>query len=196
MGRARRFDETNLLAVATELFWSNGYDNTSVEDVSAATGVGNGSIYAAYGNKKGLFLAAFDRYCEARAHFVRTTIESAPGTARTAVRTLLKAIVDDCAAQPHRRGCLMINSVAQLATRIPEVAATAARTTAAMESAVAARLRTTAPDLTEAELSALSANIVLVSQGLIQLSRLNTPRARLADTAEVTCAGLPAWADR
>ncbi|WP_330180274.1 TetR/AcrR family transcriptional regulator [Nocardia sp. NBC_01503] len=196
MGRARRFDESNLLAAATELFWSNGYDNTSVEDVSVATGVGNGSIYAAYGNKKGLFLAAFDRYCEARAQFVRTTIESAPGTARTAVRTLLKAVVDDCAAQPHRRGCLMINSVAHLATRIPEVATTAARTTAAMESAVATRLRPAARDLTEAELSALSANIVLVSQGLIQLSRLNTPPARLAATAEVTCASLPAWADR
>ncbi|MRH87715.1 TetR family transcriptional regulator [Nocardia sp. SYP-A9097] len=196
MGRARRFDESNLLDAATELFWSNGYDSTSVEDVSAATGVGNGSIYAAYGSKQGLFLAAFERYCEARAQFVRATTESAPGTARSAIRALLRAIIEDCATQPHRRGCLMINSVAHLASRIPEVATIASRTTTAMESGVATRLHPAAHTVTTAEVSALSANIILVSQGLIQLSRLHTSPTRLTEIAEITCAGLPSWADK
>ncbi|MFC9994835.1 hypothetical protein [Nocardia sp. NPDC127526] len=45
-------------------------------------------------------------------------------------------------------------------------------------------------------LSALSANIVVVAQGLIQLSRLDTPRERLAEIAEISCHALPAaWAD-
>ncbi|MGY2125154.1 TetR/AcrR family transcriptional regulator [Nocardia gipuzkoensis] len=200
MGRPRQFDESNLLDAATELFWSKGFDSTSVEDVSLATGIGNGSIYAAYGSKRGLFLAAFERYCEGRARLVREAIGAAGGSARSAVRVLYQAIIEDCAAQPDRRGCLMINSIAQLGTRIPEVAAIGARTTAAMEHGVADRLRPAmhdAGDHDEAALSALSATVVVVAQGLIQLSRLGTPVQRLREIADVSSAALPqAWADQ
>ncbi|RMI35799.1 TetR/AcrR family transcriptional regulator [Nocardia stercoris] len=196
MGRPRQFDESNLLDVAIEQFWSNGFDDTSVEDISQVAGVGNGSIYAAYGNKRGLFLAAFARYCDRRAAFVRETVLAAPGSTRAAVLALLCAIVEDCAAQPHRRGCLMINSVAALGTRIPEVADIGARTTTAMEDGVSERLRRAAPPADQAAIAVLSAHIILVSQGLIQFSRLNVPRARLYDLAEVSLATLPAhWAD-
>ncbi|MBF6124522.1 TetR/AcrR family transcriptional regulator [Nocardia brasiliensis] len=197
MGRPRRFDESGLLDAAIELFWSKGFDSTSVEDVSAVTGVGNGSIYAAFGNKKGLFLAAFARYCERRAQFVSETVRQAPGSARSAVRALLRSVIDDCAAQPGRRGCLLINSIAELGGRIPEVVTIGNRATTAMEEAVAERLRPTVPPGDEAELSALSANIILVSQGLILASRLGTPRPRLLEIADISCAALPApWADQ
>ncbi|WP_458688248.1 TetR/AcrR family transcriptional regulator [Nocardia tengchongensis] len=196
MGRPRQFDESNLLDVAIEQFWSKGFDDTSVEDVSLVAGVGNGSIYAAYGSKRGLFLAAFARYCERRVTFVRDTVLAAPGSTRAAVLTLLHAIVEDCAAQPDRRGCLMINSVAALSIRIPEVADVGARTTAAMEHGVAERLARTAPEGDDS-VTALSAHIILVSQGLIQLSRMGTPARRLHQIAEVSLAALPAaWADR
>lgn len=200
MGRPRQFDESDLLDAATELFWSQGFDDTSVEDVSRRTGVGNGSIYAAYGNKRGLFLAAFERYCERRARFVREVIGSAPGSARAAVRTLFQAIIDDCAAQPDRRGCLMLNSIAQLSGRIPEVVSIGARTTTAMEEGVAERFSAAARldngDIDEAVLSAHSANVVMVAQGLIQLSRLGIPRQRLREIADVSSQAVPStWAD-
>ncbi|GAB0104379.1 TetR/AcrR family transcriptional regulator [Nocardia sp. JMUB6875] len=200
MGRPRQFDEQTLLDAAIELFWARGFDTTSVEDVSRATGIGNGSLYGAYGNKRGLFLAAFQRYCDQRARFVREVIESAPGSARSAVRTLCQAVIDDCAAHPDRRGCLMINSIAHLGTRIPEVAAIGERTTAAMETGVANRLRTpmaTAGPVDESLLSALSANIIMTTQGLIQLSRMGVTSSRLNEIADVSCEILPpAWADR
>ncbi|MFE7745692.1 TetR/AcrR family transcriptional regulator [Nocardia sp. NPDC057455] len=200
MGRPRQFDESNLLDAATELFWSKGFDSTSVEDVSLATGVGNGSIYSAYGSKQGLFLAAFERYCGRRARLVREAIGSAGGSARAAVRALYQAIIEDCAEQPDRRGCLMINSIAQLATRIPEVATIGGRTTTEMEQGVADRLRPAmraAGDDDEATLSAVSANVVVVAQGLIQLSRLGTSSQRLREIADVSSAALPqAWADQ
>ncbi|MBF6175334.1 TetR/AcrR family transcriptional regulator [Nocardia blacklockiae] len=201
MGRPRQFDESSLLDAATELFWSQGFDDTSVEDVSRATGVGNGSIYAAYGNKRGLFLAAFERYCEQRARFVREVVGSAPGSARAAVRALFEAVIDDCVAQPGRRGCLMLNSIAQLGSRIPEVNALGARTTAAMEQGVAERLeraaRLAGDEVDPADLAAHSANLVVVAQGLIQLSRLGTLRPRLREIADVSSRSMPwAWADR
>ncbi|MVU80483.1 TetR family transcriptional regulator [Nocardia sp. ET3-3] len=200
MGRPRQFDERALLDAAVELFWARGFDNTSVEDVSRATGIGNGSIYAAYGNKRGLFLAAFEKYCEHRARFVCHVVESAPGSARDAVRALCRAVIDDCAAHPDRRGCLMINSIAHLATRIPEVATIGARTTATMENGVADRLRdaqTATGPADEALLSALSANIIMTTQGLIQLSRMGVTPPRLREIADVSCELLPpAWADQ
>ncbi|MEC3958379.1 TetR/AcrR family transcriptional regulator [Nocardia sp. CDC153] len=195
MGRPRQFDESNLLDAAIEQFWSKGYDDTSVEDVSLVAGVGNGSIYGAYGNKRGLFLAAFARYCDRRAAFVRDTVLAAPGSTRAAVLALLRAVAEDCAAQPGRRGCLMINSVAALGSRIPEVAEIGARTTRAMEEAVAERLRrdlgADAPASVMNSVSAMSAHIVLVSQGLIQLSRMGISRERLHEIAEVSLTPLP-----
>lgn len=197
MARPRKFDEPALLDAAIELFWANGFDRTSVEDVSRVTGVGNGSIYSAYGSKLGLFLVAFERYCERRAAFVRETALAAPGSARTAVRVLLRAIVDDCTAQPDRRGCLMINSIAALSGRIPEVAELAARTATAMERGVAERLCRSAPVGADLEVSTLSAHIIVASQGLILWSRMGVPTSRLYEIAEITVAALPSvWADR
>ncbi|MET8795155.1 TetR/AcrR family transcriptional regulator [Nocardia sp. NPDC004568] len=186
MGRPRQFDEPRLLEAATELFWSRGFDDTSVGDVSAATGIGNGSIYAAYGSKRGLFLAAFEQYCDRRARFVRDAIVAAPGSARNAVRTLLRAVIDDCAGQPDRRGCLMLNSIAQLGRRMPEVVAIGSRTTAAMEAGVAEGLATRpGGDMDAATLSTHCAGVVVMAQGLIQLSRLGTPVERLREIAEI-----------
>ncbi|WP_433193762.1 TetR/AcrR family transcriptional regulator [Nocardia sp. CA-107356] len=197
MGRPRQFDESKLLDAAIELFWSNGFDDTSVEDVSLVAGVGNGSIYAAYSSKRGLFLAAFERYCERRATFVCETVLAAPGSARMATRTLLRAMVEDCVAQPDRRGCLMINSIAALSGRIPEVAELAARTGAAMERGVAERLSSCAPDGASAEVATLSAHIIVTAQGLILWSRMGVPADRLHEIAEVSVATLPsAWADQ
>ncbi|MGF6886446.1 AcrR family transcriptional regulator [Nocardia sp. GAS34] len=197
MGRPRQFDEPNLLDAAIEQFWSKGFDDTSVEEISQIAGVGNGSIYAAYGSKRGLFLAAFARYCDRRAAFIRETLFAAPGSIRAAMLALLCAVIEDCVAQPRRRGCLMINSVAALGARIPEVAEIGARTTAAMEDAVAEYLRRAAPAADHNAIPALSAHIILVSQGLIQLSRLDAPARRLHQIAEVSLSTLsPAWADR
>jgi AcrR family transcriptional regulator len=184
----RRFDEHALLDGAQELFWSRGYDQTSVQDVTEATGVSNGSIYAAYGTKLGLFLAVFQRYCDQRAAFVENVVSSTSGSARDVVNAYFEAIIADCAAQPNRRGCLMINSIAQLAHRIPEVVTIADKSTRRMEASVAARLSTGRDDESardDARTSLLSAHIVLISQGFIQLSRLGATRERLRELADV-----------
>ncbi|MFC8043280.1 TetR/AcrR family transcriptional regulator [Nocardia sp. NPDC057353] len=187
MGRPRRFDESELLDAATELFWSRGFDDTSVEDVSRATGIGNGSIYAAYGSKRGLFLAAYGRYCERRAAIIREVMESAPGSPRDAVRALYSAVLAGCAEHQDRRGCLMLNSIAGLGVRIPEVVEIGAAATAVMERAVAERLTVRG----DVDADIVAAQVVLVAQGLIQGSRLGMPRERLEAIADVSAAGLP-----
>jgi TetR/AcrR family transcriptional repressor of nem operon len=92
----------------------------------------------------------------------------------------------------------MLNSIAQLGSRLPEVIGIGNRTTAAMEQSVAERLRRAAEEsgaeLDAATLAAYSAAVVMTAQGLIQLSRLGTPLSRLREIAEVSSRNLPgAW---
>lgn len=172
MGRARAFDEAALLDAAIEVFWVRGYRAASLAEVSAASGVANGSLYQAFGSKRELFLAAYRRYCTRRAAVVESVfVVPRPGLEET-VAAYFDAIVDDCLSHPDRRGCLMLNTVSELGTD-PEIAAISTRTVDAMEAAVARALGTAAPrPLDPAELALSAAEIVALSQALIQLSRM------------------------
>jgi TetR/AcrR family transcriptional regulator, transcriptional repressor for nem operon len=64
MGRPRGFDEAIVIASAAELFLSRGYEATSIDDLVTATGVHRGSLYKAFGSKRGLFLAALQRWLD------------------------------------------------------------------------------------------------------------------------------------
>lgn len=52
MARPRKFDEQQVLDTARELFWSGGYAATRMEDIAAATGLGKGSLYGAFGGSR------------------------------------------------------------------------------------------------------------------------------------------------
>ena len=58
MGRPRKFDETEVVSLARELFASKGYHGTSLDELVDSTGLLRGSIYKAFGSKRNLFEAA------------------------------------------------------------------------------------------------------------------------------------------
>jgi AcrR family transcriptional regulator len=62
IGRPLSFDRDAVLEKAMRAFWESGYETTSISDLTAAMGVTAPSIYAAFGDKKGLFLEALRRY--------------------------------------------------------------------------------------------------------------------------------------
>lgn len=61
MGRARSFNEAEVIAVAASTFLHTGYEATSIDDLVEATGVHRGSLYKAFGSKRALFLRALDQ---------------------------------------------------------------------------------------------------------------------------------------
>ncbi len=61
VGRTRSFDQDAVLDRTVDLFARTGYEGTSIDDVVAATGLHRGSLYAAFGSKRGLFRAALQR---------------------------------------------------------------------------------------------------------------------------------------
>ncbi len=63
MARPREFDEPTVITAARDVFWAHGYAGTSVDAIGAATGLGKGSLYGAFGGKHGIFRRVFDQYC-------------------------------------------------------------------------------------------------------------------------------------
>ena len=62
IGRPREFDMDQALDRALDVFWRKGYEGASICDLTAAMGINPPSLYAAFGNKEGLFRKALDRY--------------------------------------------------------------------------------------------------------------------------------------
>jgi AcrR family transcriptional regulator len=63
-GRPRAYDTQAALKQATDTFWRTGYSGTSLDSIAAATGMNPPSLYAAFGNKHGLYLETLARYWE------------------------------------------------------------------------------------------------------------------------------------
>ena len=114
MARHREFNEDQVLESALEVFWRRGYASTSVEDLTAATGLGRGSLYGAFGDKEALFIACLRRYLQRSQEVVRQTLQHAdPREAVTTLFTELAARYSDPHLPP---GCLQTNTVLENAT--------------------------------------------------------------------------------
>lgn len=105
-GRPREFDLDRALDAAVRVFWSKGYEGASIRDLTEAMGIGRPSLYAAFGDKRGLFLAVIDRYAatHGRRAFRALLTDS---DSRRAVEAFFDANIR-CATEPGLpRGCLI-----------------------------------------------------------------------------------------
>ncbi|MDX2642221.1 TetR/AcrR family transcriptional regulator [Streptomyces sp. NBC_00510] len=127
MARPRSFDETQVLDSAREQFWNRGYAATTLEDLVAATGLGKGSLYGAFGDKRQLFLNLLNTYCSEQLRDVEQTL-TGPGTAMECLTRLFEGVANGYAADAQRRGCFMVNSTSELHGQESDVAALARAT--------------------------------------------------------------------
>ncbi|GLX54560.1 TetR family transcriptional regulator [Streptomyces hygroscopicus subsp. hygroscopicus] len=119
MARTREFDTEAAASRAMELFWTRGYEATSVRDLTGHLGIGQGSLYAAFGDKDGLYRAALEHYRTTLAAAALRSLEEG-ADARSAIRTMLVERVR-IAVEDNGRGCLVVNAACE---RLPEDAAT------------------------------------------------------------------------
>lgn len=128
-GRPREFDMDAAVEAAMRVFRERGYHATSVGDLCTATGLTAGSIYKAFGDKRALFLAAFDHYVETR-NAELTKLLNAQPRGHDKIRAMLRFYAEGSSGEEGRRGCLVVSSVMALATFDEEMAA---RVEAAMQ---------------------------------------------------------------
>jgi AcrR family transcriptional regulator len=108
MGRPREFDVEKALDCALQVFWRNGYEGASVADLTQAMGINPPSLYAAFGNKEGLFRKALDRYVESRTRYWEEALDQP--TARGMVAHLLRSSADFLGDESNPPGCLFVRS--------------------------------------------------------------------------------------
>jgi TetR/AcrR family transcriptional repressor of nem operon len=121
-GRPKEFDRDEVIARAVDVFWRSGYEATSLEDLTGAMGIGRGSLYNEFGDKHSLFVESLDRYRRERLADLERAIASTP-SARAGIEAVLRRHVEALWSDPGRRGCLLVNSTAELASSDPEIAA-------------------------------------------------------------------------
>ncbi|MBP1991915.1 TetR/AcrR family transcriptional regulator [Paenibacillus eucommiae] len=114
MARPREFNEEQALDLAMQIFWEKGYEATSLSDLTSRMGIQRPSIYAAFGDKKGLFEAALRKYTRAHASYVRTTLQNYTSV-KEAFRIFFEGLVAEAYKENLNKGCFCINTMVELA---------------------------------------------------------------------------------
>lgn len=117
MGRTRAFDETEAVRAALGVFWSRGYEATSLADLEAATGLNRSSLYQTFESKRGLFARAVALYLqEVISPRLGVFAKQPPGLSQ--VTEYFEALAATMSTAPPvltRRGCLLVNTATELA---------------------------------------------------------------------------------
>ncbi|WP_196279438.1 TetR/AcrR family transcriptional regulator [Catellatospora vulcania] len=106
MARPRSFDEQEVLDAAVRQFRRSGFAGTSLEDISTATGLGRGSLYASFGDKHALFIKALTEYARQALAQVSDLLAGPDDTAADRLQAFLASgarfVLDDA----DRLGCM------------------------------------------------------------------------------------------
>lgn len=120
VARPRTFDENHVIRSSREIFWSQGYAGTSLDDLADATGLGRGSLYNAFGDKHAIFLRSLDDYCAEFTIGMRSQLRGVDTRAKDRLVAHIRAVAAAVAADSKRRGCLMAKTSAELSATDPE----------------------------------------------------------------------------
>lgn len=140
-GRPPAYDPDTALNAAMQTFWKAGYAATSLDDITAATGMNRPSLYAAFGDKHAIYLKALGRYgAAAQAAFAEALTFTKP------LREDFERVFDAAlglytSGEDDARGCFMISTATLEAARDPQVREALTASLRRMDAAFEGRLR-------------------------------------------------------
>ncbi|ANY12397.1 TetR/AcrR family transcriptional regulator [Leuconostoc lactis] len=118
MTRKKEFDVEQALAQATNIFWQQGYEKTSMQDLVDTMNINRASIYSTFGDKQSLFLLALSYYHEEVENQIFDRTQNVQSTQQK-IKNIFKVFIDHDDTQP--KGCLIVNSATELADLNPQV---------------------------------------------------------------------------
>jgi AcrR family transcriptional regulator len=190
-GRPLSFDREAALQQAMLMFWEHGYEGTSVSDLVSAMGITPPSLYAAFGDKKRLFLEAVQRYISGPVSS-ETIVENA-ATAREAAVGLLQASVVGFTGERTPAGCLLASSAISCSAAAADVQKALAEIRLTIEKRLRKKIvRDTAMSKLKRkpDAEALAGHVMAVIQGMSTLARDGASREKLSSIAS---AAMMAW---
>ncbi|MDA9611976.1 TetR/AcrR family transcriptional regulator [OM182 bacterium] len=120
-GRPRKFDLEAAYNAATDLFWAQGYEATSLDQLLITMHLSKSSFYQTFTSKKNLFEQCLSRYDEQSVTDMKNGLAGAP-SAIDFIRTAFSQLSADAQNPSGRRGCLIMNTVVEFAQSDIEVA--------------------------------------------------------------------------
>jgi TetR/AcrR family transcriptional repressor of nem operon len=191
MARPIEFNRRESVVAAQVLFWRQGYTATSLAQLLDAMQIGRSSFYAAFGDKRSLFIECLDLFAD-RTLAVFDQAWEKHHSPRAFVEFFEQTL---CGVPEHRaqRGCMMVNSVLELADVDPALNQLASERLARMEARFADRLAACrrkgrlGADISPEQ---LAASLMIVNQGLRVASRRGMSRVELRRKLDATLAAL------
>ena len=186
IGRPTEFDRQAALEKSIDLFWKNGYEATSLTALIREMGIGRQSLYNTFGDKHSLFVEAVEHYISQNGQHLLGQLE-APGSPLSNIRKTLEQIVEfvtggDC------RGCLVTNSIVELAPHDEEVGKIVQSMVNRLEKALRVALDR-AVDAGEisanADTRALARFFNNTVHGLVVLGKTSASKAALKDVVKI-----------
>lgn len=195
VGRPKEFEHDVALERAMEVFWTRGYQATSVQDLLDGMKINRGSMYDTFGDKHALFLNAVEHYGQTIMQKVCCTLE-APGSPMGNLHKLIgmwsQMACGDANCGPCR-GCLVCNTAVELAPHDPQVAKMIRSMLHKLEKTLQQtlqRARDCGELSTRSNPRALARFLTNTVQGLVVMGKANVGKATIKDIVEVTLAAL------
>jgi TetR/AcrR family transcriptional regulator, copper-responsive repressor len=193
-GRPREFDKDSVLDRAMLVFWRNGYEGTSLSDLTAAMNINRPSLYSTFGDKEQLFFQVLERYLETyctkgvRQLAVHSSIEMA-------IAAFFDCVVEQLTDAQLPPGCLIANSTLECGgKRFEAIGRRLSQCHAETEAALYNRLRLaqTAGQLSDAEdVQALAQFFTATMLGMGTIARTNPDPAMIRQLAKTVLRLLP-----
>ena len=121
MGRPMKFDKDKALETAMHELWRSGYEASSVKALSEKLGITRASFYNAFGSREEMFRQALQKYgCQIPGRMLYEADEDTP--LRPVLSRMFRRICDDRGSDPEARGCMAVNSIAELGSDHPDLA--------------------------------------------------------------------------
>jgi TetR/AcrR family transcriptional regulator, transcriptional repressor for nem operon len=193
MARTKVFDPAVALDAAMRVFWEQGYEATSTDDLLRAMGIGRQSMYDTFGDKKQLYLAVLAHYTDTGGAALRRLLGAAP-SALAALEAFLRQIAGADAAL-RARGCLSVNAVAEFGQADADVQALIERSQRVTETIFAellARARRTGELAAGIDPVAAAHFIHTAIRGMRISAKAGASAAQLGATADFVIAALKA----
>ena len=182
MARPRNFDPDEALDLARDVFWRNGFQGTSLDDITAATGLAKPSLYAAFGDKNALFLKVLDRYHASIVANAERVLNQGP-SARDAIERWLTGFVPYCSGTKGIRGCLSVNTAADGISDQKDVRDRVERFNRKLEQLLSNRLRADRAQFSDAfDPDAAAHTIMAIYLGLMIMAKDAPAAARVRAT--------------